>query len=193
MRLISETGIARAVKRAYRHGGGYIVLPQAENMTVFSEHWRVTCPRDQMPRRVLAVIVEHAGLIPDSPSKIEKDMDAQLILEEEALMEMSQFNLRDGGEIVTMVPIVMQALQIFQPEGGGACYGTSLFQLGIVERDAVEHGTAVAGSGVLYFSHEKEQVYMPSVRKAKSSWAKEWERAVWEALESVDLHRANEE
>lgn len=28
-----------------------------------------------------------------------------------------------------------------------------------------------------------------AVRKARSSWAKEWERAVWNTLEGVDLHK----
>ena len=28
-----------------------------------------------------------------------------------------------------------------------------------------------------------------AVRKACSGWAKEWERAVWNALEGVDLHK----
>lgn len=33
---------------------------------------------------------------------------------------------------------------------------------------------------------------MEAVRKAKSGWAKAWERAVWEALEGVDLHKEEE-
>lgn len=32
-------------------------------------------------------------------------------------------------------------------------------------------------------------VALDTVRKARSSWAKEWERAVWNALEGVDLHK----
>lgn len=32
-------------------------------------------------------------------------------------------------------------------------------------------------------------IVIDTVRKARSSWAKEWERAVWNALEGVDLHK----
>lgn len=193
MRLINEAGLARAVKSAYRKTG-YFIFPEGDRTTIFSDYWCVMCPSDLVPRRVLAVIVEHAGLIPDFPAKIVKDMDAQMMLREEAAGEAARWAMRSGeSEIVTMVPIVMQGLQIFQPEGGGACYGTSMFQLGIVEQDAAEHGSAVAGYSELCFSQDDERVMLPAVRKAESSWAKAWERAVWTALESVDLHKTAEE
>lgn len=34
-----------------------------------------------------------------------------------------------------------------------------------------------------------DAVVINAVRKACSGWAKEWERAVWNALEGVDLHK----
>jgi len=41
----------------------------------------------------------------------------------------------------------------------------------------------------LLWCGDNEVVALDTVRKARSSWAKEWERAVWNALEGVDLHK----
>ena len=73
-----------------------------------------------------------------------------------------------------MVPVIMQGFQIYQPPGGGACWGVPLYLVDMIERGPAEH----IGADVI-----------DTVRKARSSWAKEWERAVWNALEGVDLHK----
>lgn len=58
------------------------------------------------------------------------------------------------------------------------------------ERGMVEHGAAAVIDGDrLLWRGDTEVVAMDAVRKARSSWAKEWERAVWNALEGVDLHK----
>lgn len=41
----------------------------------------------------------------------------------------------------------------------------------------------------LLWEADGEAVVITAVRKACSGWAKEWERAVWNALEGVDLHK----
>ena len=54
----------------------------------------------------------------------------------------------------------------------------------------VEHGAAAVIDGDrLLWRGDTEVVAMDAVRKARSNWAKEWERAVWNALEGVDLHK----
>lgn len=58
----------------------------------------------------------------------------------------------------------------------------------IVERVTAEMGTAaISGGRALAWSHDGETVMLGAIRK--TAWAWDWERTVWEALESVDLHK----
>ena len=53
-----------------------------------------------------------------------------------------------------------------------------------------EHiGADVIDKDRLLWKADGEAVVINAVRKACSGWAKEWERAVWNALEGVDLHK----
>ena len=89
-----------------------------------------------------------------------------------------------------MVPGIMQGFQIYQPPGGGACWGVPLYLVDMIERDPAEHiGADVIDKDRLLWEADGEAVVINAVRKACSGWAKEWERAVWNALEGVDLHK----
>ena len=179
--LINEAGVVRAIKRAYK-GGGYTVNVQDGIMSIYTQNWYIQARREVMPRKVLAAIVEHAGMIPGEkePTNIMKDMEPQLVIPE--------------TDQVTMVPVIMQGFQIFQTaEGAGACWGIPLSYLGMVERDAAEHdGAVVVDNCRLLWDDGGEAIAVEAVRKAKSGWVKAWERAVWEALEGVDLHKEEE-
>ena len=62
--------------------------------------------------------------------------------------------------------------------------------LAILEREIAEQGQATVVDGDrLLWCGDNEVVALDTMRKARSSWAKEWERAVWNALEGVDLHK----
>ena len=60
--LINEAGVVRAIKRAYK-GGGYTVNSQGGVMAIYTQSWYIQARREVMPRKVLATIVEHAGMI----------------------------------------------------------------------------------------------------------------------------------
>lgn len=188
--LINESGLVRCIKRAYR-SAGYAVVTQDDSMAIYTEQWYVQCKRAALPRKVLATIVEHMDMIPDTaPMSIIKDGDPQLIMPDVAMDETSHWRTGERTDTVTMATVIMQGYQIFQPEGGGACYGVSLSDLEIMEREIAEHGQATVVDGDrLLWCGDNEVVALDTVRKARSSWAKEWERAVWNALEGVDLHK----
>ena len=175
--LINESGLVRCIKRAYTSAGD-AVAAEGDCMTIYTEQWYIQCKRAAIPRKVLATIVEHMGMIPDTePVSIVKDGEPQLIMPEVAADEIEHWRTGEG-------------YQIFQPDGGGACYGVSLLDLVVMEREMVEHGAAAVIDGDrLLWRGDTEVVAMDAVRKARSSWAKEWERAVWNALEGVDLHK----
>jgi hypothetical protein len=137
--LINEGGLIRAIKRAYK-AGGYTVLNTGNDVAIYTDHWFAMANRALLPRKVLATIVEHMGMIPerDMPTSIIKDTEPQLVLRE----------------------------------------------------TAAEHiGADVIDKDRLLWEADGEAVVINAVRKACSGWAKEWERAVWNALEGVDLHK----
>lgn len=85
--LINESGLVRCIKRAYR-SAGYAVVTQDDSMAIYTEQWYVQCKRAALPRKVLATIVEHMGMIPDTaPMSIIKDGDPQLIMPDVAMDE----------------------------------------------------------------------------------------------------------
>lgn len=189
--LINEAGLVRAIKRAYK-SDGYIVANQGDTVSIYTKGWYIQVHRAMLPRKVLATIVEHAGMIPNvnAPTSIQKGGDPQLVMAEVATSDMAYWRTGERGEAVTMVPIIMQGYQIFQPLGGGACWGLPLQLLDMIERDPAEHiGADVIDNGRLLWEADGEAAVFNAVRKAQSSWAKTWERAVWTVLEDVDLHK----
>ena len=62
--LINESGLVRCIKRAYK-SAGYAVAAEGDCMTIYTEQWYIQCKRAAIPRKVLATIVEHMGMIPD--------------------------------------------------------------------------------------------------------------------------------
>lgn len=192
--IINESGLIAAMKRAYK-ADGYTVLNSGGDVAVYTENWFVLAKRPLLPRKVLATIVEHMGMIPevDMPTSIAKDEEPQLVLRETAADDMEHWRGGDRGEEVTVVPVIMQRYQIYQPPGGGACWGVPLYLMNMLDLDAVEHGGAdVIDENRLMWTADGEAIVINAVRKARSSWAKEWERAVWNALEGVDLHKAEQ-
>ena len=65
MAIIQEKGLVRAIKDAYRHGG-YNVLNLDGDVVIYAEGWCVRCPWNKLPRKALATIVEHLGMIPEN-------------------------------------------------------------------------------------------------------------------------------
>ena len=65
MAIIQEKGMVRAIKGAYRHGG-YNVLNLDGDVVIYTEEWCVRCPWNKLPRKALATIVEHLGMIPEN-------------------------------------------------------------------------------------------------------------------------------
>ena len=192
--LINEAGLVRALKREYR-GAGYTVFNTEEQTIVYAGgKWCVRVNRSVFPRRALAIIVEHMGIIPQigEPSYIIKKADPQIVISD-VLQSDLEFFSESAEKTASYCPIVMQGFQVFQEPSGWGCWGIPLSALEIIEENPAMHLEArVSRINVLRWEHEGEAVMFGAVRKAESSWAKNWERAVWQALESVDLHKEEE-
>ena len=192
--LIHEGGLIKALKKEYR-AAGYTVFNTEEQTIVYAQHkWSIRTDRSIFPRRALAIIVEHMGIIPPvgEPTFIKKDAEPQTVMTDVIGGDLQSME----GEIThtcSYCPIVMQGLQVYQEEGGGACWGVSASKLGILELEPALHMEAkVNDANFLIWETEKERVLLYGLRTAGSSWAKDRERAVWEALERIDLHKEEE-
>lgn len=187
--LINEGGLIRAIKRAYK-AGGYTVLNTGNDVAIYTDHWFAMANRALLPRKVLATIVEHMGMIPDDGEAvaIEKDNQPQAIM---AGIVSDDVDGWMGGEVASMasyVPVTFRGYQLFQEVSGRQAYGVDPTALAIIERATAEMGSAaISGGRALTWSHDGETVMLEAIRK--TTWAWEWERTVWEALESVDLHK----
>ncbi len=60
--MISETGLVRAMKSAWKEGG-YTVTVRGEMIFIRYNVWEVLLPVKYLPRKVLALLVEHIGSI----------------------------------------------------------------------------------------------------------------------------------
>lgn len=192
--LINESGLVRALKRAYKQSG-YTMVNREDCVVIYGATWYIELNHAMLPRKALATIVEHMGLIPglNRPTHIIKGEEAQLTMQEVADDDIAVWLGGEHGGEVTIVPVVMQGYQIFQAPGGGVCWGVPLSRLSIMEPGVVANAAAEIQGGCLRWENDGELVITEAVRKSTSGWAKEWERAVWKALEGIDLHREDKQ
>lgn len=189
MAIIQEKGMVRAIKGAYRHGG-YNVLNLDGDVVIYTEEWCVRCPWNKLPRKALATIVEHLGMIPENGEavNIEKDGQPQAIMAGVATEEAAGWTFSPAAVGASYVPVTFRGYQLFQEVNSRQAYGVDPTALAIVERTTAEMGTAGVSEGrTLGWSHDGETVMLSAIRK--TTWAWDWEKTVWEALESVDLHK----
>ena len=81
MAMIDEGGMLRVMKDAYK-ATGYIVINDAGTVTIRTGVWMTQMPFRVLPRKVLALLVEHIGTIPEDNEafKCSKDGGAQTLV-----------------------------------------------------------------------------------------------------------------
>lgn len=83
--MIDERGLLAAVRSAWR-GGGYEVVGNGQELVLRGRGWLAVLPRGIAPRKVLALLVEHLGEIPEGTAwKVQKKVGAQTQMVDMAL------------------------------------------------------------------------------------------------------------
>lgn len=83
--MIDERGLLAAVRSAWR-GGGYEVVGNGQELVLRGLGWLAVLPRGIVPRKVLALLVEHLGEIPEGAAwKVYKKQGAQAQMVDMAL------------------------------------------------------------------------------------------------------------
>lgn len=190
--IINERGLVRNIKQAFKRSG-YTIISTGDQVTLFTEDWYVRADWDKFPRKALAAIVECMGMLPATSDALAvmAGEEPQVVMPEVAGQDVASWEAgEDEVDTVTMVPVLFQGYQLYQVDGGGACYGVAAPLLSIVERDVAQHKEATRkGERRLYWSHDGELVILGAVRPTGAYWEKDWVSTAWAAMETVDLHR----
>lgn len=195
--LVSEKGLVRALKDAYRRQG-YTVLNSGTELTIYTPLWFVRTTWEELPRKVLGAIVEHMGTIPSTENAlyIKKDADPQTVLQDIVGQDVSTWLQDDPGELVYMTPVVYYGERVFQ-SGNMQCYAADELPLGIVEDDAYKaKGACVFNAGYkkrMGWALGAEMVVISTARILAHNGFADYMDEAWRAFESVNLVKPKEE
>lgn len=189
--IISEKGMARCLKRAYK-SGGYTLREVGNDLCIYATDWFVRVPWRKLPKKALAAIVEHAGYtyVGASALHIAKGEEPQEQLELMVDEELSEWLEDTSREVAKCVPVTFKNLQLLQVVGGaGQCFGVKQTCMELLESDVPENSSAFVldGPRVVWFA-EEELVICKGVRYANDTTALPKDMLIWKALEEVDLH-----
>lgn len=168
--LIRESGLVKVLKEDYK-GLGYTVYNHGDTVSIYGEEWYVKCGWDALPRKALAVIVEHLGTIPlqDEPVLLKSKDEPQLKF---AGTARSQIDGWCRGEVkgeAWFVPMEISGFVPYQERDSKRTLGVMPLYLGIVERKWAEKTAAgVADKDRLVWKgHEdgQEAVVLRGVRR----------------------------
>ena len=191
--IISEKGLVRAMKSAWK-AGGYRVADISGGAVIWTSDWCVRCGWHSLPRKVLGLIVEHAGIIPerDHALALMKNMDPQWILKESVADELAAWWTPQGkpGKAV-LVPVNIAGYQLYQTPAR-ECYAVDPAVQVIVDRGTAEDGAfSMDSSGRAVVTEEDRQICL-MMKRPSMGWGQRWMGDVWSALESVDLRHHEE-
>lgn len=116
--MINEKGLCACMKDAWRDGGGYVVAVTDGIVTIKAMAWLVQLPVDLVPRKTLALLVEHIGEIPDDGQAFRcgKKIGAQTLIaavEQETNKKMEQY-LNDTAAAGKVTQIIYGGCSIWQ-------------------------------------------------------------------------------
>ncbi|MBP3412385.1 MAG: hypothetical protein J6K89_03925 [Oscillospiraceae bacterium] len=103
--MIGEKGLLKAMKAAWKTPQGYIFAAIERSFYIRSEEWEALFPVGLLPRKCLALAVEHIGEIPQDGEAYccTKKMGAQMvttamIYEDKSHLESAEFNETEKAE-----------------------------------------------------------------------------------------------
>jgi hypothetical protein len=141
--VIGEKGLCAAMKAAWR-AGGYEVVGYGEGNTLFINGygWCAAAPQKQMPRKVLALLVEHVGLIPEGAAyRVQKNEGTQAIVMDMALQAkdaVARLLSEEDAEVIRETAMTWKGRRVWQKAKNLTvlAYDGSLTNIGEGEPDA---------------------------------------------------------
>lgn len=191
--ILDEKGLSRNLKYAYKHGG-YTITANDEQIIIYTENWVVRADWDKLPRKCLATIVEHIGLLPKSSDAIfiQEGADPQVVMPETVGEDVAiWYREAQTAEKATIVPAMIQQAQLFQ-DSALRVYGVRADYLTIIKQTAIKDTmVTILDNRRANWSVEGEDIVLTAWRPTALYYPKQSHKAIWEALEKVDLHMEN--
>lgn len=195
--LLSEKGLTRALKDAYK-GGGYTINNTEGQIQIYTGRWYVRSTWDKFPVKALATIVEHMGQLPTEEGawNLSKAGEAQSVMQTKVGEDVARWELGNhelAGVQVMVVPMSFCGVQVLQARMKGyACYGVQAADLGIVSNgDSAATNAVARGNDLLYREDGNDDVIVVLQGVRPSDRAKEgvddWTVRAWTALEAGPL------
>ena len=137
--IISEKGLTRALKKAYK-AAGYVLVNSPDQVIIYTRDWYIRASWPKFPVKALATIVEHMGSLPTEEGGLEiiDGAEPQHIMAEKVGEDVA-FWESDAAAVATagITPMTFMGATVFQTPAR-ACYGITPTPLGIVEPDVIE-------------------------------------------------------
>jgi hypothetical protein len=190
--LISERGLVKAMKSAYKKAG-YTMVSSEEQIILYTKHWYLRADWPQFPAKALALIVEHLECLPDQEWALEirDGAEPQHVLPDAVGSDVGEWLEGGSQDTATRVPIWFADYAIYQSESGRKCYGVEPVSLGIVDEGTAEQEAAlVVEDDRLRWNNAGCEIIIRAARPTgRADDQAGYVTAVWEALEGVDLHQ----
>lgn len=173
--MISEKGLCKILKSAYKRGG-YTIVPRTihregpagtyrhNDIIINGTTWAIECETIDLPSKAAVQIVEDAGYLPVEAMTIKKGEPNQLVLEGTASSR-HELLAEQRGDLIRMkkIPVIFkERWQLYQTERGSVhAFDTTLLELIDFERWKPESFMSAAGHlGVFISPCEEQTVYI---------------------------------
>ena len=115
--MINERAMTAAMKSSWRTKAGYIIAESHGRVMILGGQWAVITSMKALPRKVLALIVEHLGTLPQSESYyVGKGQDAQvrILAEDMATMGELMSQAADAKKYCLPTPLKLNGYRVWQ-------------------------------------------------------------------------------
>lgn len=115
--MINERAMTAAMKAYWRTKAGYIIAESHGKVMILGGPWAVISSMKALPRKVLALIVEHLGTLPHSASfYVCKGQDAQVRILEEDMATMGELmsQAADAVQYCLPTPLRLNGFRVWQ-------------------------------------------------------------------------------
>lgn len=194
--LISESGLKRAIKNAYK-AGGYKIAKTEKRICIMAEDWYMDCMIDKMPTKILGTVVEHAGILPDTNEGLELsayEKGPQSTFWEMTKGECESWQGARATDRAYTTDVTFLGYRLFQAPGDGEhhqpIYGIPeelMNMLEFVPRETVICDPGTSFTRAMFVSDEERVWIKVQDNRIRMDGNDQKSPDIWKALENCDI------
>lgn len=187
--LISEKGLCHAMSDAAAHGGYKLRFNEdEETLTVVGHEWLINVEMGKIPRKALALLVEHFGYLPGSGcfsvKKTKDSFDVQSYMNETFNADVALIAM-GTPEAVLYTGISVWSMELFISESG-ALRGASPENFGLLQGNPKAQ---IIPERSLCYIDEDGAVF---ITVSGGDFLPDIKRPIWDSLEQIDWWKAKD-